>query len=233
MLYEMATIYAVRVHQVDGVTDERISEFFGNIQSSYVIARESDSSRVHYQGWLVTEMKDVTIRARLKKAFPECVGNKGYSLKPLRETPEVYMRYCMKGTETQGPVIVCAQGLEWTQDWIAEQHTKFWSDERAKAYGYKKAKMNVTEQIWAEVDEVSKVRPVKVEDVVDIILENWTAVGKPFDTYSVKRLTNTILSKYSVGFRRKFKETILCDYGAFQIHENNPGYNQGVEGFDD
>lgn len=229
----MATIYAVRVHQCDGVTDERVQEFFRNLQASYVIARESDASRVHYQGWICTDMKDVTLRARIKKAFPECVGNNGYSLKPVKDTPEVYMRYCMKGTETQAPAIVCAQGLEWTLEWIAEQHTKFWSDERAKAYGLKKSKMSVTETIWSDVDNLSKERPVKVADVVRIILDNWVAVGKPFDSYTVKRLTNTIMSKYSVGFRRKFENLIMADYAAFEIDEHYPGYNQGVDiGFD-
>lgn len=119
--------YAVRIH-ADELGDDchgRVRRFFQGVDGSYVMACETEATRTHFQGWIKTITALGTLRARLKAAFPECVGNKGYSLGKCREF-EAYQRYVCKGTITQPPRITCKCGMGITDEYISGMYAEYW-----------------------------------------------------------------------------------------------------------
>lgn len=212
-------MWALRLHVVDGVDHNTVADFLRGMDGAYLLAEESEANRVHFQGWLITGLKDVTLRARLKKSFPMLVGNKGYSLKPVKE--DTYVRYCLKGTRTEPPVVVAKYGMDYTDEWIENEWRQFWAHEKSDAYELKKAKASVTEVIWAKVEALTV--PITPTNVVDIIVDVYTAAGKPYDEYGVRRLRNVILSKYYPAWRRHMKAVINMDSvaTAFDTHIYN------------
>lgn len=212
------TVWAVRIHECDGVNDDSIAAFCCKLDGAYFMAKESEANRVHYQGWFVSKIKDVTLRARVKKAFPSVVGNNGYSLKPARES-EKYMRYICKGTRDMLPLVICKKGIEYSEDWVKSQWEAFWQHEASEAYELKKSKQSVTEVIWSKVD---KLEVINSTTVVNTIIKCYIAVSKPYDIFGVRRLRNIILSKYDKTYARKMEIAVnMDDLGAVEYINNS------------
>lgn len=201
-----AVLYTLRVHQLDGVTDASVAEFMSGLDCAYVMVKETEARRTHYQGWAVSALKDVTLRARLKKAFPAAVGNKGYSLKPA-EDGAAYMRYCLKGTRDTPPQVVCRQGVQYTDEWLQNEWSEFWKHPKSEAYELKKAKQSVVEMIHGHF-EVYK-GPITPAYVTDVIMDAYIKANKPFDVFAIRRLLNVIMSKYDPRYRLQVRQMIL------------------------
>lgn len=213
-----STCWAIRIHQCDGVNDDTITDFCNNLDGACVMAKETEASRIHYQGWIISGLKEITLRVRIKKAFPTTVGNRGYSLKEVREL-EKYLPYVCKGTREIPPVIVFRRGIQYTDDWISAQYDSFWKDDRSTSYEMKKSKMSAHDMIWEKVDKLDKVTP---RNVCMVIIDTYTSVSKSYDVYGVRRLMNTIMSKYSPQFRKAIANAVLSDplYDAFEDTNN-------------
>lgn len=225
-------MYHVRIHEVDGVDDNSIADFMCGLDGPYVISKETEAKRVHYQGFVISRIKEGTIRARIKKAFPTAVGNKGYNLKEA-EKPESLPRYICKGDSKDAPpTVVCKRGIMYTDDWVAEQHKLYWEHELAEARELKKAKQNVTEVIWEKVDQIEG--EVTCQKVVSIIVDCYTAVGKAYDLWGVRRLRNVIMSKYCKKWKAHMKELANLDDVAIALSTGkyNGEHIVGEEGLD-
>lgn len=222
-LQDDATVYAVRIHQCDGVTDDAIAAWCGGLDGAYYMAKETEASRVHYQGWVVTRLKDVTLRLRIKKAFPGAVGNKGYSMTECKDV-DAYQRYCCKGTRESPPELVAARGVEYTAEWVAAQWEAFWRDERSTGYELKKAKQSADEVVWERVEKLDKVTP---RHVLTVIVDVYTGVGKKFDMFQLKRFCNVIMSRYDKEFRKRLVAAAMQDdlYAAYDIDKELPRDN--------
>lgn len=216
-LTDEAVVWTVRIHEVDGVTRDHVTSFFSRMDGAYLVVREADASRPHYQGWAISRLKEVTLRLRIKTAFPDLVGNKGYSLVACRE-PEKYMKYVLKGTRESPPDVVCVSGVEYTEEWRSAQHDAFWAAEVSTAYEAKKAKLSAVEKVWAIVATLDKVTPRRVGA---IIIKVFSDAGKPFDVFQVKRLTTTIMCRYDPEFRKIVLQTMLKDdmFDAYEVRE--------------
>lgn len=201
------TVWALRVHECDGVDDNSITNFMSKLDGPYLVAKESEANRVHYQGWFISKIKDVTLRARVKKAFPSVVGNNGYSLKPAKDADK-YMRYICKGTREVPPVVVTKHGILYTDEWVKNQWEAFWQHEASEAYELKKAKMSVTETIWSKVEQLPE---INMDSVVKLIIKCHVAVGKPYDVYGVRKLRNVIMSKYDRSYINKMVIAVNSD----------------------
>lgn len=229
---DVAIMYSIRIHAVDdGVNNDSITKLVSDMEGSYLMVKEKDANREHYQGWVISAIPEQTLRARIKKAFGQCVGNKAYSFKAT-EKPEDYMKYICKGTAIAGPEVVCKYGVEYTDEWIEEKHLEFKSHELYTAYELKKKKGSANEIIWERVEQYKdEVTPNKVvSDIIDV----YTELGKPYDIFYVRRLRNVIMSKYDRKWRATMKQAVNADDVAAAYESRNYNGNPivGEDGLD-
>lgn len=225
-------MYAVRIHRQEGVTEADIEDYLSSLGGSYFMVEETEANRAHFQGFVYSRLAEQTCRVRLKTKFPMVVGNNGYSFKKVLK-PDEYQIYVCKGDAKNGqkgepPKVVCSQGIEYTQDWIAHNHEEYWKHELAEAREYKKNKGRANDVIWEKVDELKEVTS---QAVIDIIIDTYTNVGKSYDLYGVRRLRNVIMSKYCKKWRAHMKCIANLDEvtTALETHK----YNQkDIEGLD-
>lgn len=183
----MANVYAIRVHELADDFRDRIVGFVESTGGSYVVARETNANRIHYQGWVRCELKPQTFRVRLKKAFPECIGNKGYSVSAVKDI-EAYGRYVLKGTKEDYADVVCACGLEITEEYLAREHRAYWS----KAEKPGKSNRSVVEEVHEWVMEKSKMHDITRRDIAKRICDTMAARKKGINTYYIRTLVNTV-----------------------------------------
>ncbi len=62
--------YAIRVHRMSDEMIPKLSAWLSKECDSYVIAEESDASRVHFQGFVNNEMRVDTLSKSLVRAMP-------------------------------------------------------------------------------------------------------------------------------------------------------------------
>lgn len=193
----MAYLHAVRVHEIGDRALDRLTTLVRAIDGSYVFAKEVDATRVHYQGWIRCDVKPQALRVRLKKAFPECVGNKGYSLTAVKDE-DAYKRYILKGTKEEMAQVVCHCGIEITSEYLAAEHRAYWS----KAEKAGKSNRSVVEEVseWVAAQEwpdvLSKEYAV-AERVCDVI----TSKKKPLNMYYAEGVYNTVMYRASDEFK--------------------------------
>lgn len=183
----MANLHAVRIHELAGDIRSRVIALCKGVSGSYVVVRETEASRVHYQAWFRTDLSQPTFRARLKAAFPECVGNKGYSLTKVRDQ-EAYERYLMKGTREEMPDVVCYCGLQVDSDYISGHHRAYWS--RAEKPG--KSNRSLVEEVHEWYVERSQFTDVSRRDIASRICETLAARKKSISVFHVRGMTNTV-----------------------------------------
>lgn len=202
----MANVYAVRFHLGDDARD-RVIALCERTGGSYVIARETDASRPHYQGWIRTDIKEGTLRPRIKKAFPECVGNKGYSLGKVRDF-ESYSRYVLKGTKEEVADVVCYCGLQITPEYLANEHRAYWS----KAEKPGKSNRAIVEEVHEWVVEQKKVREVTRRDIAARVCDTLVARKKALSTFHVRGVVNTVAYLTDMTSREIILDEIVNKY---------------------
>lgn len=183
----MANVYAIRIHDLADDFRRRVSSFFEGTGGSYVVARETDASRAHFQGWVRCDLKDQALRARLKKSFPECVGNKGYSISKVKDE-EAYGRYILKGTKEAIADVVCFHGLTVTEEFLMNEHRAYWS----RAEKPSKSNRSMIEEVHEWTVEKMKEAHVSREDIARRICETLAARKKSISVFHVRGMTNTI-----------------------------------------
>lgn len=187
----MSNCYALRIH-VDGMGAEGMSMFHQLLQSfessGYVFALEVEATRNHIQGWVRTDIKQASLRMRIKRMFPGVVGNGKYSLKSVQDF-EAYSDYCLKGTEKSLPDIVAQHCLDLTPEKIKEAHERYW--ERRRRSGGKSRGSIVDETYrWA-----SSLEDVSRDDVVEHVCEEIVARNKPLMVHYVRGVVNSVMFK--------------------------------------
>lgn len=204
----MANEYAVRIHEVGSDIRERLLQFVSNLDGSYVFARETEATRVHFQGWVRTSVKPQAFRARLKKSFPECVGNKGYSVSQVKDH-EAYSRYILKGTKETIADIVCYCGIEINEDYLASEHRAYWSIHEKPSRSNRSVVEEIEEWIasqeWTNVDE-------KKEQIATQICDVITSRKRGMNMFYVRSVFNTVMYRKSQRFRNSFVDELISKF---------------------
>lgn len=199
----MAYVYAVRVHEVEG-SRARVVELCEKTGGSYVICRETDASRTHFQGWIRCELKDQALRKRLKAAFPEAVGNKGYSLTAVKDF-EAYSRYVLKGTEKDIAEVVCHCGIDLSEDVLRREHKLYWDVHRKTAGKGNRAVVDEVVE-WARAQAIP--RHEMVDRVVERIAEVLVSRKKGCDVYRTTMYANNVLMLLDDSFKDSFCDEV-------------------------
>lgn len=196
---EMANVYAIRVHELGGDFRGRVVSFVEATGGSYVVARETDATREHFQGWLRCDVKPQTLRVRFKKAFPECVGNKSYSISAVKDF-DAYSRYVLKGTREEVAQVVCYRGIELSADYLQQQHRAYWS----KAEKPGKSNRSLVEEVHEWVCEQSET--VDRRTIARRVCDTLAARKRGINTFYVRSIVNTVqwLTQYEA-------REIICD----------------------
>lgn len=203
----MANVYAIRIHELADDCRRRVIDFCESISGSYVLARETDAARVHYQGWIRTDWKSPRLRSRLKKAFPECIGNKGYSLSCVKNE-EAYARYTLKGTKETMADVVCYSGIKIDEEHLAKEHRIYWS--RAEKPG--KSNRSLVEEVHEWAVETARKKEIGRHDIARRICETQAERRKPINVMYVRGVTNTVQWLLSMESQEIILEEIVNRY---------------------
>lgn len=201
----MANEHAIRIHEIDQETRGRLLRFVEGIGGSYVFARETEAARSHFQGWIRCDIKQQALRARLKKAFPECVGNRGYSISQVKDH-EAYSRYILKGTKETIADIVCYSGIEINADYLASEHRAYWSTHEKPSKSNRSIVEDVEEwvkaQKWTDIDEKRREVAMRVCDTI-------TGRKKALNMFYARAVYNSVMYRNSDPFQRNFIEELI------------------------
>lgn len=203
----MANIYALRIHEFDGTTRAKVQSFCAKAEGSYMCVRETDATRTHYQGWIRTDLKEQALRRRLKLAFPEAVGNKGYSLTNVKDY-ERYHAYILKGTKEVLPEIVCYSGIDMTPEDIEETHKRYWREHEKPVASNRSIMDEVLEwaksQTWPE-------RTARNRAVAERLIEATLIRKKPVNVFYLKGVLRTILGIIDHVYKDSLVDEILSN----------------------
>lgn len=210
----MATAYTIRIHELADDTRSRLISFFEGLhqqydhQCSYAISRETDATRTHFQGWLRCGIKHQALRVRIKKAFPECVGNRAYSVGIVKDF-EKYSRYILKGTREEVADVVTYHGIEINEQVIANEHRIYWSthgEKPSKSQGaiVKQVEEWYQTQGWEDIEERRREVARRVCDVI-------TSHDKPLNIHYARYVYNSVMYRNSNSFRDHVVEKIIFD----------------------
>lgn len=187
--------YAIRVDCVPGL-QAKLSKWCSEVGTGFICAyeKEGDNEHVHL---ILDSVKDVKqLRNSFTKKFPECTGNKGYSLKVCNDDFAAYIRYICKGASVDvGPVIWFHQGLDYGVCAIAEAHEMYWvnnaslqenSRKRAKVEG-----SSIVDQVEAEAKRLGYKGTDRVE-VARIYIRLFKDARKGINVFAARAVVNTV-----------------------------------------
>lgn len=123
----MALPYALRLDSED------VAKFIDWLDAdggSYLVVRETVSGEnPHFHAILWSARKIQAVRVSFKRAYPELVGNKSYSIAEVRDVDK-YHRYMCKGDSKElAPEVVGAYGMQYMDVlWQNEQHDEYWTE---------------------------------------------------------------------------------------------------------
>lgn len=192
--------YAIRMDVEDtGAWKKRVSEWFSANGNGYIVVFETageDGENKHIHAILDSIKSDKQLRNALTRAFPECVGNKGYSLKLCGDDYEAYIRYICKGdSEADPPVVWTKQGLKYTAEDINEAHAKYWVNNAALVENSAKRRKVEKENIVEQVEKLAKGAGLKGHERVEVArlyIKLFRDARKGINVFAAKAVVNTV-----------------------------------------
>lgn len=179
--------YAIRVDAVDFIYGDWLSS-----QGSWWAVKELEDNNPHFHIYLRSDKKISAIRADFKRKFPDLKGNGKYSITVCRD-PESYAKYMAKGGSVeQEPEVVGRYGLEYSDEWISDQHEAYW--ERNRQLTVARRKVNICDAIVA----ICKEENVKWDDrklICEKYIRECGARNRAFSLYSVRSVVNLVSLK--------------------------------------
>lgn len=123
----MSNAFALRCDYSRDADKQRLSDWLSaNADSFLVCYEEVADENPHVHAVLFSGKTLDALRKSFKRVFEEKRGNAAYSLKPCSGDVDSYVAYICKGTEEDGPVVECAQGLEFSGERVKEAWERYW-----------------------------------------------------------------------------------------------------------
>jgi len=189
--------YALRLDVFNtDVFKSRVSTWLSANGNGFIAAYEvaNDNHHIHVILDSVKSMK--VLRSSLTRSFPECVGNKGYSMKVCDDDYEAYIRYICKGEDkSMPPVIWCRQGLLYTPEHIEKAHEAYWVNNTALVENARKRVKVEKENIVEQVEKEAKKRGLKGHqrvEVAQIYIRLFRDARKGINVFAARAVVNTV-----------------------------------------
>lgn len=187
--------YALRA-DVDESFRKRISDWCSKVADGFIVAYEVEGENRHIHAILDSSKEIKKLRSDFTRSFPECVGNKGYSLKECDDNYDAYIRYICKGVNKDiGPVIWCHQGLMYGRSEIDEAHQKYWVNNESLVENAKKRAKVEKESIVDQVEKLAKAKGLKGFDrvgVANIYINLFRDARKGINVFAARAVVNTV-----------------------------------------
>lgn len=189
------TRYALRA-DVDESFKRRISDWFSGAGNGYIVVYEVAGDNKHIHAILDSVKSIKQLRNSFTNAFPECVGNKGYSLKLCDDNYDAYIRYICKGTAAdEEPIVWTKQGLKYTAEDILDAHEKYWVNNKALEENAKKRVKVEKESIVEQVEKLAKKAGYKGYqrvEVAKLYIKLFRDARKGINVFAAKAVVNTV-----------------------------------------
>ena len=192
----MSRKFALRADVFDGFR-ERFVKWLTVIALGWIVAYEvSAGENRHVHAVFDSESDIKKVRNSFTRAFPECVGNKGYSLKLCDDDFAAYIRYICKGESKDiPPTIWSRQGLDYTDDAITAAHQKYWVNNVAIQENARKRKSVEKDNIVEQVEKIAKKAGIKAHDRVEvakIYMRLFRDARKGINVFAARAVVNTV-----------------------------------------
>lgn len=203
----MANYYSLRIDALEGITRERIIAFCkqtGFLNHVVVFEISKEVKKLHYQGYIQTDIKHQAYQKRVQTAFPECKstrqgGRGSYSAGVVKDF-DGYSRYIMKGTADAVPDVVCSSYQidireAWQQSRVAEEN-KAKRDTSSCDRSKHIVQRGIEHFKMLDWDRDTDER-AKQQSVCRWIMNDLVESGKLIDDFIIRKYINTILSSVS------------------------------------
>lgn len=194
----------------------RLRSFMSKYADAYLIAREYGGrlGRLHFQCWATTRLTRKNFQQNVKNAMGDAIGkgNAGYAVneEDIR-CPEALQRYCCKG-EARGklPDIVCAQIVNYNDEYVTRYHESYWDDNEARKKSIKEKRVGMYEALYEFVDTLG--RPATREDIARQYIRICKQIDKPIDVYRARPVINLVWAKVAPEAEETLLREILPQY---------------------
>lgn len=103
--------------------EDRLKIFVNKYRAFLVTGHSDEAESPHYHIYIKSGLKNQALRKRIKVSFPECIGNKGYSIKQLDEQRlDEHLRYLCRD-EVPG-VVMSSFEEETIEEYKADYYEK-------------------------------------------------------------------------------------------------------------
>lgn len=185
--------YALRADLSDS-DKENLSKWCTENADGFIVARETvEGENPHIHAILETTKTLKAVRSSFVRAFPNCSGNKGYSLKQCNDDWAAYVRYICKGTKDVAPVIWTRCGLDYTDAVIQASWEKYWVNNAAieenRSKRTKVEKANIIEQIEKICKETNI---TDRKDIARVYIRLFRDARKGINVFAARAVVNTV-----------------------------------------
>lgn len=193
----MSPLLALRADVPDPEFRAKFVQWVAKEFDGYIVAFEQPSAEnPHIHCILDGQKTEKAVRSSFTRAFPECVGNKGYSLKECNDDHDAYIRYICKGVDKETPpVIWCKCGLKYGDDVIKAAHEMFYVNQAAvRADNKKKAAMEKLSAVQLVEQECKRmgIKGFDREGIARVYLRLWRDARKPINVFAGRAVVNTV-----------------------------------------
>jgi len=178
---------------------QRVADWLAPHSCKYLAVYEEEANRPHMHANIEYNLTLSTFRQKLRATF-KLTGNAEYGLEEVRDL-EKADRYICKGLKGVLPVILAKSTLKYTDEFIKENHQKYWEiNKELNPEGIKKRDRALTfvQQIAKELKE--KTPPdgysydIHTKYLVYVkMMKSLGDLGKTFDKNVLKKLHNGVM----------------------------------------
>lgn len=186
--------YAIRMDVIDSMR-QRVSDWLSANGNGFICVKEVSGDNHHVHIILDSVKAIKVLRSSLVRSFPECVGNKGYSLKVCDDDYDAYIRYICKGEPGVPPVVWCKQGLQYTAEHIENAHERYWVNNEALQENARKRVKVEKENIVEQVEKICKKQGLKGfdrEGVAKVYIRLFRDARKGINIFAARAVVNTV-----------------------------------------
>lgn len=197
----MSSEYALRI---DGHDHAALSAVLSSLGAYIVVAETVDDdgtpTNPHMHALLICDRKIKDVRNKLVRSlFPSgstsgVRGNAAYSLTAVADAAK-YRRYICKGLdEVSLPEVVAKCGVEFTDEWVSDQHEQYWDVHRQLKEAASRQKRSVMEDVLAACT-AQQVRWDQDVKICKLYINELVKRNKVINVFSIRSCVNLIKIK--------------------------------------
>lgn len=201
----MSTHYDISF-RLDGTDYTLLKEFLKKDGGAYFVVSELEHSNPHCHGYIHTTKKIHSFRMQFKRAvIPDSTGNGAYSVTAVRDVDKYYRYMCKGDAKEVMPVVVCKEGVLFSDQWVRDRHDAYWTCNDELMAG--RAKMKTWEAVLqactdAKIDWRSK------EEIAKVYIREVAARNGALNVFSIRSNVQLIQVKLCPD------DTAVCDLAA-------------------